>query len=318
MKTRTIALLAAATVLALARPSWAQVEGFRADRFEMAPSVEDGFVLQGPDTLGHLRWNANVTLGLAATTLRVTPDEDTSDGFDVVGTRFSTYLGFAIGLLDRFEVDLQIPVALAQASEGGMQGGFAVQEAGSTALGDIRVGGSALLVGKKAEGFQLGATAMMTLPTGSEDDFNGDGSVGGLLTANAGYRAPSFRVVANAGVRLRSQADFVTSNQGHELIARGGVLVPLLDQKLTASAELDAQLRTGGDDSFDNVGSPFLGLLAARYNIGSGWHAGAGAGFGLTLAPGSPRYRLLATVGYMPETKKTPPPPPGPVDTDKD
>ena len=140
------------------------------------------------------------------------------------------------------------------------------------------------------------------------------------LLATAGFVRPDFRVIANGGVRFRPEADYVTSDQGTELIGRAGIVVPFANQRLNTSLELDLLARTSGGDAYKELGSPILALLGARYHFASGLRAGAGIGMGLTEAPGSPAVRTLVTVGYSPEPKpkKKKGPPPQLADADGD
>jgi uncharacterized protein (TIGR03382 family) len=280
-----------------------RTDGFRVDRFEMAPSVDDGLVVQDPGVLRHMAWSVNATLGFTSTVLRVVPRLDSNDGVNVVGPRLSAYLDFAMGLGERFEVNMAVPFALAQSSESGMAAGFMLKEAGPSAVGDARMGGSVLLYGQKA-GPQIGLAGTVAVPVGSEDSFTGDRGVGAEALAMAGYVAPSYRVIVNGGVRYRPEADYVTSDQGTELLGRAGVVVPVADQRLMTSLELDLMARVRGNDAYKELGSPLLALLGARYHFPSGFRAGAGVGIGLTEAPGSPAVRTLVTVGYSPEPKK--------------
>jgi len=297
-----------------------KIDGFRVDRFEMAPSVEDGLVIQDPTVLRHMVWSINATLGFTNTILRVVPEQSDTPSVDVVGPRLSAYLDFAMGVGEHFEVNASLPFALAQATESGIAAGIMLREAaGTTAVGDGRVGGSVLIYGRRT-GPQIGLSATLTLPLGSEDSFTGDGGIGAESVVTAGYVRPSFRVVANGGMRFRPEADYVTSDQGTELIGRAGVIVPFASNRLQTSLELDLQARTSGDDSYKELGSPLLALLGARYHFEGGFRAGAGIGMGLTEAPGSPAVRTLITVGYSPEPKpkKPPGPLPPPLDSDGD
>ena len=176
-----------------------------------------------------------------------------------------------------------------------------------------------LIYGKKT-GAQVGVAATLAVPIGSEDSFTGDGGIGGEAFLTGGYAAPRYRLIANAGVRFRPEADYITSDQGTELIGRAGVIVPFAKNRLQTSLELDLLARTSGNDAYGEYGSPLLALLGARYHFPSGLRAGAGIGMGLTEAPGSPAVRALVTVGYSPEpsTRKKPLPPPRLMDADND
>jgi OmpA-OmpF porin, OOP family len=292
-----------------------KTDGFRVDRFEMAPSVDDGLVLQDPSVLPNMVWSASATVGLTNTVLRVVPEVSSDTGVDVVGPRLSAYLDFALGLRDRFEVNVSLPFAVAQSTESGMAAGYTLRDAGTSAVGDGRVGGSVLLYGHRT-GFQLGLATTLTVPLGSERSFTGDGGLGGEAQVMAGMAAPRYRLLINGGVRLRPEADYVTSDQGTEFIGRVGVIVPFAKKRLNTSVELDVIGRANGGDAYRELGTPVLALLGARYHFANGVRAGVGIGAGLTEAPGSPAVRTLITVGYSPEPKK--PGPPRPRDTDRD
>jgi outer membrane protein OmpA-like peptidoglycan-associated protein len=248
-------------------------------------------------------WSVNAALGYTNTLLRVVPRLSSNDGVEVVGTRLSAYLDFAIGLRDRFELHAAVPFAIAQSSESGVAAGLMLRSAGTSAVGDARLGGSVLLYGvdHTARGVQLGAAADLAIPVGSETSFTSDGSVGGELVATAAYAGPGYRLAANAGVRYRPEHNYVNSDQGTELIGRAGLFIPVARQRLMTSLELDMAARTAGRDAFRGLGSPILAMLGARYHFAGGIRAGAGIGAGLTQAPGSPAVRVIFTVGYEPE-----------------
>ncbi|HWU90738.1 MAG TPA: OmpA family protein, partial [Kofleriaceae bacterium] len=318
---RRAAAAAALIAVAWSGPARAQMktDGFRVDRFEMAPSVEDGLVVQDPGVLRHMAWSVNATVGFTNTILRVVPELSSDHGIDVVGPRLSAYLDFAMGFRERFEVNVALPFALAQSTQSGTAAGIMLKEAASTtAVGDGRVGGSVLLYGHRT-GPQVGLSATVSVPVGSENSFTGDGGVGGEVLATGGFVTPDYRVIVNGGVRFRPEADYVTSDQGTEFIGRAGVVVPFADHRLNTSLELDVLARTSGGDAYKELGSPILALLGARYHFASGLRAGAGIGMGLTEAPGSPTVRTLVTIGYSPEPKKPRKgPSPGFADSDGD
>src|SRR5262249_34896529 len=141
-------------------------------------------------------------------------------------------------------------------------------------------------------------------PVGSQNSFTGDRGVGAELLATAGFTGPGYRVIVNGGVRYRPEADYVTTDQGTQLVGRPARLVPLANQSVVTSREFDGLSRPSARDACTALGSPILALLGARYRFPGGLCAGAGVGAGLTEAPGSPAVRALVTVGYSPEPKK--------------
>ena len=300
-RTPMLAVLIAASWAGSAHAQ-ARTEGFRVDRFAMAPSVDDGLIVQDPGVLRDMAWSLDATLGFTTTVLRVVPRLSSDTGVDVVGSRLSAYLDFALGWGDRFEFNLAVPFALAQSTESGVAAGFMLKRAGTTALGDARLGGSMLLYSRSG-GPQLGLALALALPVGSQTSFTGDGGVGVELLGTAGFAGRGYRVLVNGGVRFRPEADYVTTDQGTELLGRAGILVPLARDRLMTSLELDVMARASGSDAFRRIGSPILALLGARYHFDGGMYAGAGIGAGLTEAPGSPSLRTLITVGYSPEPR---------------
>jgi cysteine-rich repeat protein len=292
-----------------------RTDGFRVDRFAMAPSVDDGLVVEDPSVLGHLSWSMSAALGYTNTLLRVVPKLSSNDGVDVVGTRLSAYLDFAMGFRERFELNLAVPFALAQSTESGTAAGYMLKSAGPSAVGDARLGGSVLLYGVSSHGSQIGLAATVALPVGSENSFTSDGKLGAEVVATAGFAGRGYRVLVNGGVRYRPEIDYVSSDQGTELIGRAGIFVPVANQRLMTSFELDLMTRASGPDAYKELGSPLLAFLGARYHFLGGFRAGAGIGTGLTEAPGSPAVRVLFTVGYSPEPN---PPKPGPRPNDRD
>jgi OmpA-OmpF porin, OOP family len=316
---------AAGAAMAVLVLSWAgsahaqmKTDGFRVDRFEMAPTVDDGLILQDPGVLANMVWSVNATVGFTNTVLRVVPEVSSDEGVDVIGPRLSAYLDFAIGFRDRFEVNVALPFAVAQSTESGMAAGYTLRDAGSSAVGDGKLGGSVLLYGRRSGGLQLGLATALTVPIGSERSFTGDGGLGGEAQVLASVVKPRYRIILNGGVRLRPEADYVTSDQGTELIGRTGVIVPFAKQRLNTSLELDVIGRVGGSEPNRELGTPVLALLGARYHFPNGVRAGAGVGIGLTEAPGSPTVRSLITVGYSPEPKKSPLPRRPDLDRDLD
>jgi cysteine-rich repeat protein len=277
----------------------ARTDGFRVDRFELAPSVDDGLVVQDPRVLGHMVWSVSAALGYTNTLLRVVPQLSSNTGIDVVGTRLSAYLDFALGLRDRFELDVAVPFALAQATDTGTAAGIMLRRPGATALGDARIGGSVLLYGRSTTP-NVGFAASAAIPIGSENSFTSDGTMAGELMATAAFPGRGYRVLVNGGVRLRPRHDYVSTDQGSELLGRAGILVPVAHDRLTTSLEFDLSTRASGPDAFRAIGSPILAILGGRYHFDGGIHAGAAVGAGLTAAPGSPAVRVVFTVGYSP------------------
>ena len=288
--TAALALVAAAAAPTRAR---ADADGFRLSRFAPAPSLDDGLGLILPATLDDRRYSAMLTLDFAASpfvlrsTGTMTPVER-----DIISNALLGHLDLALGLGDRYQLALELPLVLTQDATPGMIG-TAPYAAGRTALADGRFGGAVRLLGRRGPGFALGAAADLLIPMGSADDFAGDGRVGVHGRVLAAYTWPRLAIAIDTGVEARPDHRFADVRFGPELLTHLGVQVPI-DRKLTALAELASAVPLTGQD--DGVPMPFELLAGARYKVGP-WVAGLGAGVGLTDAVGVPSWRALLSFG---------------------
>src|SRR5262245_19417870 len=178
--------------LACLAPLLAHADGFDAENFRPANSTSAAFSQDMARVLGRGDYNAGLTLDYAHNPL-VLRDPITNEivaNGGVVSDRLVGHLGAAFGFGDVLEARVGLPVVIVQ---DGNVANLRPGSLGTTTLGDLRVGGKAMLYGKRGEdGFKLALAADLTLPTGSEDDFAGDDTV-------------SFRPSVIAGV---DQSDF--------------------------------------------------------------------------------------------------------------
>jgi hypothetical protein len=160
----------------------------------------------------------------------------------------STFL-WAYGVTDRLELDLALPITLAEGGTGlaPITGGAALKE---TAVRDMRFGFAyALVPHERVETSPEGSIAPrsswglavrfeMSAPTGDQDQFAGESSAVFIPSVAADYRFRDFFVGAETGARLRPTTDLLASRVGSELIAELGVGYDILPHKLlTATAE---------------------------------------------------------------------------------
>ncbi len=160
----------------------------------------------------------------------------------------STFL-WAYGVTDRLELDLALPITLAQGGTGlaPLTGGSALKE---TAVRDMRFGLAYALgphdrIDQAPDGsmaptssWGLAVRFETSAPTGDQDQFAGESSAVFVPSVSADYRLDDFFVGAEIGARLRPTTDLLTSRVGSELIGELGVGYDILPRKLlTATAE---------------------------------------------------------------------------------
>ncbi|MDQ3030811.1 MAG: OmpA family protein [Myxococcota bacterium] len=293
--------LAALSLIAIATPdaSAQEAQGFRLDRYAAPPTTEDGLALQLPSTLGDLRWSAGVMFDYAHAPLVLSaPDRGESAGA-IVDHRLVGHVVGALGLTDRVEVQLRVPVILVQTGDSPSIGGVRFASPDVAGIGDGAIGANVRLYGERDEGLQLGIAAELVLPFAVGSSLGGDTEVGfrgQLLVAYALKRAVT--VALNAGAAYRPERDFGTAQLGTELTYGLGVYITAIED-LVIAAELFGATNFREQGAFTRTNSPLEALLGARYTI-SGVTLSGGLGFGITSAIGTPDVRALLGVGYAP------------------
>ena len=292
---RTIPYIALLALLFLPTRALAQ-RGFALDRFQPAPTSEDGLALTLPRTLGHLRSSFGLTLDYAHQPLVIARPKDAPDSA-LVEHRLLGHLSAGLGLGSRAEVFVRAPIMLA--SHGDTPGtGFVGQRAPkSGALGMLQLGGTARVLGADDGPLTLGASGWLELPTGSKSRLTGDHGVGlgGLVTAAAHFGLLSF--AGNLGGRYRTRANYGTSRIGSELLIGAGAYARATEQ-LTFLSELNGALTLRELGHAGSQSAPFELLFGARYSTPFQVLVTGAAGLGLTHAVGTPDARALLQVAY--------------------
>ncbi len=301
-------------------------ERFNSNRFQPAPTIEDGFATQLPDTLGHLRFSVQLLLDYANDPVVVASRATGERAGEVVGDSLFFHMYAALGLWDFLEIWAGLPVAAYMNGDGTGGGGLADASPSSVGLGQPQLGVSARVLGRKQEGFQLGLNAALGLPVGTTDAYAADDGVTARGWVNAAYYA-SVVPVASVGVAYRPSSDFENVEVGSELFYNVGLHIPLLQRSLRLIGEVYGTTNLRGGNLFSRTETPLELLGGAKYTLPFGLQVGGAAAMGLTRAVGSPGYRILLTVGYAPprpadaapaEVADAPPAPPPPADRDGD
>jgi hypothetical protein len=178
------------------------------------------------------------------------------------GEQTTLTLGGSLGLFDRVELGLAVPVSIAQAQ---------------VALGDVRVQAKARLF--DAGAFSFGASVPVTIPTSTSSGVTVSPR---LLTQWSGARRSA--VLLDLGAVLRGAGHgFVWSLAGKiDLVPR---------------AELSLRMSVAGE--VGPLGVPLEGIAALRWVPIEGLALTLGAGPGLSQ-DGSARFRVVASIGWVP------------------
>lgn len=285
----------------------AQGQGLALDRFDPAPAGDRMFGVPSPFVAGELTPHLMVVGDYAHDPLVLRSEPPEADRGSVVRNQLFLHLNLGLALWNRLNLDVSVPVALAQNGDDPAAGGQAFQSPSSSQLGDLRFGARLRLFGEYHEPVQLAIAGYVWAPTGASDSYVSTGKVRGLPQLILGGRIDE-RLVwsAAAGPEFQASSTFGNVEQGTMLKWGAGIGFLLLDNRhlqigpevYGAATFRDVQKRTTNAEI----------LLDVRYRIVDDVEVAVGAGPGLTSGIGTPDFRALLALAYTPEQKLAPAP----------
>ena len=264
--------------------------------FEPALSPRAVLGVDSSATPGHLEpWlTALVDLVDDELITRIGPDA-TSHG--PLEDRLILTLGGGLGLFDRFEVALALPIIATTLGPG------AAGE-GTTGLGDVRLVVRGRLLGSPwgTDGAGLALALQLGLPTGSAD-FMSDGGVTAMPQLIADYRSARGLVIAlNLGYRMRPERVIDDLAIDDELRLGLGAELPVGFEGLSFTAEVLASSGLGASPHDDGGVAlrevPVEALGGLRWRTRGGLCLTGAAGSGLTEGYGAPDFRMLLALSW--------------------
>src|SRR6185436_11862587 len=218
--------------------------------------------------------------------------------FDVVTHQLTSELALGMGIKDRFEVGVALPVTFyMRGTDYSSVNGQPNGDLSAGGVGDVRIEGKAALGtfgGDNAFAFALLPGA--TLPTGDGKKFLGDKSATGRLRALLEYDLASFRAAMMAGFLGRAKTTSFNSHLGSQfLYGLAAEYKPHKDLALVA----EWSGRVGSTTYVDVNPSEIDGGM--RVSLPHMFSIGLGAGAGVNHAIGAPKYRAYLTLGWSPD-----------------
>lgn len=341
-----------ALVTSFASSASAQHTGFAVDRFEPSERGSQFFVVDNLDLRGAARPALGAVLDYAYKPLVGYNRPNGDERGVLVRHQTFVHLGGSLVLADRLRLGLNVPVAIYQDGEETIVKAETFKPADKPAFGDIRLAADLRLVGTKTDPFTLAFGVRAWLPTGTREQFAGDGSfrVAPQLLAAGDLGILTYGARLALVYRARDEA-FGGTELGSEMVGAIGAGLKTADGRFVIGPEVFASsVFTGTDTFFKTRSTPVEGLLGLHYDVTPDVRVGAGAGTGLTRGYGAPLFRGLLSLEWAPAYEKPdrdrdtiideedacpdqagvrdpdpkkngcppPPPPPPPPDTDGD
>lgn len=306
----TVAIALATGLAANTANAQTKVEGLALNQFDPATPGDAFFGVPAPWVGGHLVPRGAVMFDYAHRPLRleISSADGSTQTTDIVSSQGYLHAQVSLALWDRLLVAVDVPVALLQSGDAPPIPGVDFHPPSGPAMGDLRFDLRGRVYGEYHDPFQIGASGSIHVPTGSPDDYTGDGAVRGAFRLLLGGRAGStvgFVWSANGGVHLRG-------NGGEPSILFGaGAGLTFLDERITIGPEMYGSAQLGGDPlSVPGTGisaqstTSLEVLLGARARVVSGLTVGAAGGVGALTAVGTPEFRVLGLLGWAPHPEK--------------
>jgi hypothetical protein len=289
--------------LVVAASSWALLssaraaadQGFALERFLPSFAGDKLFGVQSPYGAGDNTFLAMVLLDYAHNPLVVRDAAGSSIGA-VVGDQTMVHFHASYAVLRALSFDVDLPVGFQHGEQPMVAGLPAFPAPASTALGDVRLGVRATIYGRAEDRFQLAASALVWLPTGSRAAFTGDGGVRSLPMLVAGGAARWLVWSASVGPELRPRTPYLSATPGPSV--RWGAGIGFLPGD--GSFQVGPELTGGVGFKPQSATTDFELLLGARARFAGRFVAGFAASLGLAPGVGTPDFRTVLSIAYAP------------------
>ncbi|WP_428261769.1 OmpA family protein [Haliangium sp.] len=297
----TAALVASLFVAAPTRAHAQAADDFAAERFRLA--LDDNGVLdvEWAEVPAHLEWGLALWLGAEndPMVLHRTMAGGSEQTWALVSNRIAGSLIGGVSLWNWVQVGLELPLVVSQSFEDVPD--FMAAASSSFGLGDIRLLPKVQLKSLERYGVHLAVMPALTLPTGKDDSYIGDGSLGFAPEVIASRVFGAIRVSGNLGYRTRPNTGvgnlsvrdelFTHLGAGYRFDADGGGLPLEVDLTVSGATAAAAPF---GDSNYSHLelrGGVSYRVTDSIVGIGAG-------GVGIQEGFGTPAWRALIGVRW--------------------
>jgi outer membrane protein OmpA-like peptidoglycan-associated protein len=291
-------------------------QGFAINRFDPSERGSDWFTQESLDLRGEARPSFGVVGDWAHKPL-VLYGADGNEIQSLIKDQIYLHAGGGIILAQRLRLALSLPIVLHQDGKASTtNGGTTFQAPTGAGVGDLRVGADLRLFGEYGDAFTMALGVQVHVPTGNPDEFTGDGKVRIVPRLLGAGEVGPFAYALKAGVMYRAaDQSFSGTPVGTELQWGAAAGFHLADKKLMIGPEIYGGTVIGeADAAFKKRTTPFELLFGLHFTFADHFRIGAGAGPGLSRAPGTPELRVVGSLEWFPAI--APPPPPSDRDND--
>jgi outer membrane protein OmpA-like peptidoglycan-associated protein len=304
---RVVYVFSSLLVTALSGSSAVAATGF--DSLSFKPASDHGYYLtvEQSQTLGQWGYALGLTGELSSRSL-VLKDAAGTKIQDVIRKQVSADFGAAVGFLDWLNMGVVVSGVPWQQF---VTPGTLASDDGAR-MGDVMVNFKARLLNNEKAPIGIALVPFVTLPTGNEQHFVGNGKVtgGGLAVLDTKRFADRVSFSVNAGAQIRDEVALSPGTTINDQFLYGAGVNVAVAKPVQLIAEAD------GWTTFDD----FFGANSRNLELDGGirvlpgekrnFQVTAGGGVGLMDGAGAPDWRVFTTVAYRhPKGEEAPPPP---------
>ncbi len=302
--------LAAAAIVgaALACPAAAEAQqSGQVDlpKFDPAPAGDRFFGVPSPFAPGKLTFHGGIVLDYAHDPL-VLEDSNGKVLGKIIEHQLFLHLNVAFSIINRIEINADMPFALVNAGDGKVAGGTfsgtnAFQSPDQAGVGDLRLGARFRFFGEYYDPFQISLGGYVWLPTATDGDFIGSG-IRGEPQVLVGGRADRFIYSVMLGPEFRQPRSVGGVKISHQFDWGAGVGLLLGTQR-----QFQVGIETTGGVTLEDTSTRSTNaeaLVGAKYRIINPIEIGAGVGPGFASGVGTPDVRAVFNLFYTPEPPK--------------
>lgn len=276
----------------------AEVKGFGINRFEPSGPDSDWFTLESLDFQGKLSpafklvgdWNHKPQKAYSIE----------GGHHAIVDYQFALHPGASLTFANRFRVGASMPFYVLQAGNTVERFDGTYIGPSGAGVGDLRLGVDARVFGEPLDPLRLGVGFRFWLPTGSAENYTGDGKYKLEPRVNLAGEVGVFEYAASVSYLHRGRRQsYVLTPIGDEVRYALGIGLRITDA-IFVGPELDGAFAisdTGDIYEETTVFGSFL--IGGRYQMND-FRIGIAGGPGLSNAAGTPTFRGLVSASWMP------------------
>ncbi len=291
--------------IAAAAPAGAQTDhSFEAQLWHV-PIAPTGYItIDSASVLAHKQFALTLSTNYQRSAFQVSVDSDISElqqRFDAVKEQVMSELAMSIGLFDKVEIGIGIPMTLSLKGTDFDAMGQAADPIAASGLGDIRIEAKIEVASFGADdAFTFAVAPGLTLPTGDQNKFLGDKTVTGRLRGLLEFRAEKLRAAAMLGFLGRGTSHTLKAEIGSQMLYGTAI-----EYKVHKQVGLIGEW-------FGRMGSPkYVDANPSEIDVGMRVSMpymltiAAGGGAGINRGLGAPRYRGWVVLGWAPDFSDT-------------